>query len=159
MSHPCQDSQRPGIGVSGVRGPFPPPDNPAIVEGDKAAGKQAVGELSSSGQALHIPGCCQPERMDQHQLPGPVGMGTRREMRGWGKRFPPILGTVSPFHQEKKGYLFSCCNSQGEAGTTGDISKDPVFLQTWSPEKCFAPGQSQGLLSSDFISSLPFALS
>lgn len=91
-----------------------------------------------------------------------------RVLWGWGHEgrckagengFHPSLGQFHLFTKKKKGYLFSCCNSQGETGTTGDISKDPVFFQTWSPEKRFAPGQSQGLLSSDFISSLPFALS
>jgi len=41
----------------------------------------------------------------------------------------------------KKGHLFSCCNSRCEAGTTRDISNNPVFLQAWSPEKHFAPGK------------------
>lgn len=65
-------------------------------------GNQAAGELLLSAKALYIPGHSWPERLEQHQLPSPTGMGTRRELRGWGKRFPPILGTLSQFQQKKK---------------------------------------------------------
>lgn len=60
----------------GVLGHFPPPVNLPIAEGGKAEGNQAAGELLLSGKALHISGRSWPERLDQHQLPGPVGTGT-----------------------------------------------------------------------------------